>query len=281
VTKPTILEVSRIPPLTHAEAEQMARTELVHLVELFKSLSSADWGKPTDCTLWNVRQILAHQAGAYAGFASWGQFIRQWSQLSKRPQPGQYTVDLINKRQVEDRAHLSPSKLIAELEKKGAKAITTRQRLPGFLRAVPVPFGPPLGTARLDYLTDLIYTRDTWSHRLDICRATGRDMLLRPEHDGRIIALVMRDLMRKFHKEFGEKFNAISIVYQLTGPAGGCWRIGLVEKTTTTIHMDALDFSRLTSGRLKPDEVLNESLAVIENDLGMARWVLNHSAVPY
>jgi uncharacterized protein (TIGR03083 family) len=273
----TIIEATNIEPLTHADAGQMARTELACLLDLFKSLSPDDWEKHTDCTLWNVRQILAHQAGAYAGFASWGQFIRQWSQIFVKPQPGQYSVDLINKRQVEDRAQVPPSELITELEEEGAKAITTRQRLPGFLRALPTPFGPPLGTARLDYLTDLIYTRDTWSHRLDVCRATSREMNLTPDHDGRIIALVMRDLMKSLHK----KVQKISIVYELTGPAGGSWRIGSLENTAVTIQMDALDFSRLTSGRLRPDEILNESLAVIEDDLGMARWVLNHSTVPY
>ena len=136
MSTPTILEAANIEPLTHAEAGQMARTELARLLELFKSLSSGDWEKPTDCSLWNVRQILAHQAGAYAGFASWGQFIRQWSRIFVKPQPGQYSVDLINQRQVEDRAQVTVSELIAELEEQGTKAITTRQRLPGFMRAL-------------------------------------------------------------------------------------------------------------------------------------------------
>lgn len=277
----TIPDASRIEPLPHAEAGQMARTELARLLELFKSLSPDDWEKPTDCTLWNVRQILAHQAGAYAGFASWGQFIRQWSRLFVKPQPGQYTVDLINKRQVEDRAQVPLPELITELEEEGAKAITTRQRLPGFLRALPTPFGPPLGTARLDYLTDLIYTRDTWSHRLDVCRATGKEMSLTPGHDGRVIALVVRDLVKALHKKFGKKFREISIVYELTGPAGGLWRIGSVENTAATIQMDALEFSRLTSGRLAPEEAFSQSLAAVEGDLELAHWVLNHSTVPY
>jgi hypothetical protein len=49
----------------------------------------------------------------------------------------------------------------------------------------------------LDYLIDLIYTRDMWMHRLDICRATGREMVQTPQHDGRITTLVVRDLARK------------------------------------------------------------------------------------
>ncbi len=191
MAQPTISEAAHIHPITHAEAGIMARAELERFLTLVKSLAIDDWDKPTDCTTWNVRQVLAHQAGAYAGFASWGQFIRQWSQIFRKRQPGQLPVDVVNQRQVEDRANASAAELIAELEEMGPKAIATRQRLPAFLRALRMPFGPPLGFVRFDYLTDLIYPRDTWSHRLDVCRATGREMVLTPDHDGQIIALVM------------------------------------------------------------------------------------------
>ena len=44
------------------------------------SLSDEDWGKPTACTLWSVKDVLAHQAGASAGHASWHEFKRQYLQ---------------------------------------------------------------------------------------------------------------------------------------------------------------------------------------------------------
>jgi hypothetical protein len=140
-----------------------------------------------------------------------------------------------------------------------------------------MPFGPPLGFARFDYLIDLIYTRDTWSHRLDVCRATGREMILTPDHDGRIIALVTRELAAKLHREL----KSISLVLKLTGPAGGCWRIGPVRTPMATIQMDTLDFSRLTSGRLTPDEVRDRSLVVMDGDAEIANQVLEHTIVPY
>ena len=37
----------------------------------------------------------------------------------------------------------------------------------------------------------MILTRDTWMHRVDISRATGRDLVLTAEHDGRIVADVV------------------------------------------------------------------------------------------
>lgn len=271
-----ILAATDIPPLSHAEAGAMAMTELERFLACVRSLGGDDWGKPTDCSLWNVRQVLAHQAGAYAAFASWGQFVRQWSQVFKKRRPEELPVDLVNRLQVEDRANASPAELVGELQEVGPQAIATRQRLPAFLRALRVPFGPPLGFVPVSYLTDLIYTRDTWSHRLDICRATGREMILTPDHDGQMMALVMRDLAAKLHR----KGKGISVGFHLTGLAGGSWRIGSL-KSRATLHMDALIFSRLTSGRLSPDEVWDRSLVVIDGDPGMARQALNHATVPY
>lgn len=277
ISQPAMIEAEHIAPLTHIEAGIMARVELERFLGRVKTLSAADWDQPTDCTLWNVRQVLAHQAGAYAGFASWSQFMRQWSQLFKKRQPGQFSVDLVNQLQVADRANASPAELIAELSEVGPKAIATRQRLPAALRALRFPFGPPLGFVRFDYLTDLIYTRDTWSHRLDICRATGREMVLTSDHDGRMLALVMRDLAGKLHLELKDS----AIAFKLTGTAGGNWRVGPGENPVASIQMDALDFSRLSSGRLNPDEARDQSLVVINGDAQMANYILANTSVPY
>jgi hypothetical protein len=186
-------------------------------------------------------------------------------------------VDALNQIQIEDRAGASPAELMAELEQVGPKAIATRQGLPLLLRALRVPFGPPLGFVRVDYLTDLIYPRDTWCHRLDICRATGREMILTAEHDGRIMALVMRELAAKIKREL----KGITVGYELTGPAGGYWRVGSNGQQSVTIRMNMLDFSRLTSGRLTPDEVRSQSLADISGDAELASRVLDHTTVPY
>ena len=277
ISQKKIFEAEQIPPLSHAEAGRLAEVELDRFLALIKTLSGDDWDEPTDCTLWNVRQVVAHQVGSYAGFAGWPEFFRQWGTLRQKPQPGQLPVDLINHRQVEDRAQATPAQLIAELEDVGPKAIATRQRLPVGLRALPMPFGPPLGTVRFDYLTDLIYTRDTWSHRLDICRATGREMVLTRDHDGRMLALIVRDLAAKLDRHLEEA----SIVLDLTGPAGGCWRIGPAKPPTATIEMDMLDFSRLGSERLTFAEVKSQALASISGNREVAFWVLSNAAVPF
>src|SRR5712692_9807606 len=174
VGRPSLSDAASIPSLTHTEAAQMAAVELERFLTLVESLSPADWDKPTTCTLWNVRQVVAHVTGAAASYARWSEFKRQNSFFVQRPyrQAGFSMLDAINQIQVDDRTNATPADLLAELREVGPRAIATRKRLPAIVRAVRLPL-PLLGVAPIGYVTDLIYTRDMWMHRLDICRATG------------------------------------------------------------------------------------------------------------
>ncbi len=268
------LEAKQIPALTHAEAGVMAREELNRFLALVETLSGDDWQQPTDCTEWTVRDILAHQAGSYAGYASWSEFR---TQTSAKPGPDQMQVDAINARQLADRAGQNPAELIDELRRVGPKGINTRQRLPWLLRKIPVPFGPPLGTVPVEYLTGLIYTRDTWMHRIDICRATGRSVAQTPDHDGRLVALVLRDLSRKLQKQL----RGQSVIFDLTGPAGGRFRIGSLAEPSAILKMDVLEFNRLASERISAETATAQKLVTINGDRSFAAHVLSQTAVPY
>lgn len=292
-----------IPPLGHAEAGSIARVELERFIALLETLSAADWLKPTYCTLWNVQQIASHQAGAYAGFASWAEFKHQWAP-PPRPGPGQMVVDAVNDLQVAERAQATPAELIAELRQVGPGAIANRQAIPAairglrfdmesflyawrplaLLRSLRWPYGPTFvsfshreqamrGLMRLDYITDLIYTRDTWMHRIDICHATGREMILTGDHDGRMMALIMRDLAGQLK----EALDGKSIVYDIPGPGGGCWKIGPASTPAATIQMDLLYFNVLASGRMTVDEARAQSLVSISGDTEIADRVLAHT----
>ena len=276
VARPALAHARTIQPLTHSEAIAMARLELDRFLALVTTLSDDDWEKPTACTLWNVQQILAHVTGAAASYARWAEFKRQGNPKIQQPYraSGLSILDSINKIQVDDRASATPAELIEELRTVGPRAITTRERLPGLLRAIRVPL-PALGIVPIGYLTDLIYTRDMWMHRLDLCRATQREMVMTPEHDGRIVALVVRDLAKKL----SAKLRITSIVYHLSGNAGGTWQLGANVPPSATIHLDVLDFNLIASGRLTPEEAL--SRASIEGDSALAREALKYTNVPY
>jgi hypothetical protein len=92
-------------------------------------------------------------------------------------------------------------------------------------------------TWRMGYLLDVILTRDPWMHRVDIARATGREIELTPEHDRRIIA----DVIAEWARRHGTPFTLT-----LTGPAGGEYVAG---ENGEHITIDAVEFCRTLSGR--------------------------------
>ena len=90
---------------------------------------------------------------------------------------------------------------------------------------------------RMSYLLDVILTRDPWMHRVDISRATGRDLVLTPEHDGRLVA----DVVAEWASRHGRPYRL-----RLTGPAGGTWSAGT---DGPELELDAVEFCRIISGR--------------------------------
>lgn len=275
----TIQDATSIPPLSHREAASLAQAELDRFLGFLETLSEDDWTRPTACTLWNVRQMVAHKAGSEAGFARWSEFKRQYiSPSAQRPyrKAGFSMLDTINQIHVDDRANRSPAELLAELREVGPRAIATRQRLPALLRAIRMPM-PVLGFVRIDYLTDQIYSRDMWMHRLDIARATGRPMELTAEHDGRIVALVVRDLAGRVRN----KLAGTSVVFDLDGPAGGRWRIGQDPRPDATLQMDTLDFACLASDRFTAADFQAQGLVVITGDRRIGEQALERTSVPF
>jgi len=112
--------------------------------------------------------------------------------------------------------------------------------------ATPHPVG---GFMPIRHLMWVIHSRDTWMHRLDICRATNRPFEQTRDHDGRIVELVVLDTARKLNK----KLNGQAIILSLTGIAGGTWKIGKGEPVAE-MQMDALDFNIFVSGRFSYTE---------------------------
>ncbi len=85
-------------------------------------------------------------------------------------------------------------------------------------------------------------------HRVDTARATGREMALTPEHDGRIIA----DVVAEWARRHGEPFHLV-----LTGPAGGEYVVGEDGERLT---IDAVEFCRTLSGRAAGTGLLTQEV---------------------
>ena len=100
-------------------------------------------------------------------------------------------------------------------------------------------------------------------------------MVQTSQHDGRITALVARDLAKKLSSKLEDQ----GVVYELTGTSGGSWMLGKSDKQAATITMDALDFHLLASDRLPTNEL--DSRVSITEDSQLARLVLANTQVPY
>lgn len=232
------------PALERPTAMRLAETEYQRVADAVDALRPDDWTRPTDCPAWEVRQLVAHIAGM-AKFASTPlEMAGQLRAAKARRQDGQALVDAQTAVQVEQREHLRPDQLSAELRRVGPRAARGRRRTPGFVRRLRLPEAQVVNDApetwSVGYLTDVILTRDPWMHRLDLARAAGQAPVLTADHDGVIVA----DVVLEWARRHGGPYRL-----ELTGPAGGFWSHG---SGGDEIVMDAADFCRVVSGRPGP-----------------------------
>ena len=232
--------------MDHRSWMQLAQEEHQRLLSLLAQLDDEAWSRPTDCTEWDVREVVAHLAGAAASTARVRELVRQARAGRRLPREGD-TIDRINAVQVIERATATPAALVAELEETVPRSLRARSRMPAPLRALRVPFGPPLGVRSLGYLLGRIYTRDAWMHRIDIARATSSELMLTPGHDGRIVA----DLVHEWSRAHGQPYRLL-----LTGPAGGTFGGNGGE----SLELDAVEFARIMAGRAEGDGLLRTSV---------------------
>jgi hypothetical protein len=151
--------------------------------------------------------------------------------------PSHHWVDGINEFQVRERSTMGNEEVVARLAEVAAMAVVGRRRLPPPIRWAPVPMGPPIGWKPLTYLMRMGFTRDVWMHRVDLARATRREIVLTPQHDGRLVA----DIVVEWANRHGEPFRL-----ELTGPAGGTY---VQEGAGEHLTLDAVEFCRVLSGR--------------------------------
>jgi uncharacterized protein (TIGR03083 family) len=233
------------PTIERPTAMRLARTEYQRVTDAVDALQFEDWSRPTDCTAWDVRQLVAHIVGQTNLFSTPLEVARQMRAAKARERPGQEGVDALTAFQVEERQHLGPEELRAELRRIGPRGAKGRRRVPGFVRRRRLPGAEVINGVpekwSIGYLTDVILTRDPWMHRLDLARATSRDPVFTADHDGVLVA----DIVAEWARRHGQPYRL-----QLTGIAGGSWSSGTDGQE---IVMDAADFCRVISGRPGPD----------------------------
>jgi uncharacterized protein (TIGR03083 family) len=243
ISKPAAPRESALP---HDLAMRLAATEYQRVAAAALQLSAGDWALPTDCPAWNVHELVAHVVGMASMASSPLEGRRQRkaaaARMSQASQGGPF-VDALTAHQVDLFKDRTRDELVALVSTIGARAAKGRRRTPGLIRrrALPVP-QVVNGAAEqwtVGYMVDTILTRDPWMHRIDLAQATGRPLLLTPDHDGVIVA----DVVAEWAARHGRAYHLT-----LTGPAGGFWSSGVADEADH-LALDAIEFCRTVSGR--------------------------------
>ena len=230
----------RTSALDHEAAMRLAATEYDRVATVFEQLSPDQWSAPTECPGWDVRAMAGHMLGMAQMASSVPELARQQLASGRRlKRDGGLSIDALTAIQVEKDAHLTPAELVQEMRRTGEKAARFRRRLPAAVRRRTLPEEQDFNGLRewwtIGYLIDTILTRDPFMHRADIARATGTTMRVEADHEGVIVA----DVVREWAGRHGAPYTL-----ELTGPAGGTWGDG-----GETVSMDAVEFCRVLSGR--------------------------------
>jgi uncharacterized protein (TIGR03083 family) len=232
-----VIDVDGIRPLARPEALAVAGQEYERYLDLLRSLSDRDWRCETECPPWTVQDMAAHVLGQTESIGSIREAAHQQRAAARE---GGFRLDRVNAIQIRERAGLAPGEIIERLSAAAAASIRARRRLPGLVRRIRIAAEPREGVRErwsFAYLMGVIYTRDTWMHRMDTARAVDAKAVLTPAHDGRIVADIVADWARRH----GEPFELV-----LAGPAGGSYRSGTSGKR---LNLEAVEFCRLLSGR--------------------------------
>lgn len=241
MTLDTATLAADLPQTDPDAARDHAAAEYDALLAMVDAFAAPDWERPTDCTEWRVREMVAHVAGAAEEACRLPVMLRHQAAAVRGLRRGDGSiVDLLCRAQIADRAGLSDVELGADLHRWAAGAPDGRRRQPRLLRRVPMPaFTGLRGGTRLSHLLDVIYVRDVWLHRVDLHRTT-RVPMPTSSAEGEVVAQVVRDL--------DLEWTGPALVLELTGRGAGRWQVGS-GAPVATVTEDAVALMRLLSGR--------------------------------
>jgi uncharacterized protein (TIGR03083 family) len=229
---------ARRPALDRATAMRLAATEGDRFLAQLRRLAPDDWTTQTDCEGWDVRAMVGHVVGMTEMSAS---LVEQAKQMLAARRTGGEFLDALTALQVAKHADDSTDQLVARFAAIAPKSAKARRRTPGFVRGRTMPMSQTVGSGQeywaIGFLVDVILTRDTWMHRIDVARAVDLDLELTAEHDGAIVDDVVTEWAQR---------HGLPCTVELTGPAGGRWEFG---KGGATVSLDAVEFCRGLSGR--------------------------------
>lgn len=226
-----------IPRPHRTEVARVGTAEMAAFDALLGELAPDEWRRPT-ASGWTVHEMVAHVVGQQAESA------RPWTiggkiRAARRRFPEMSSLDAHNALQIEEFGPLAAAELHRRLVPLGPKAVRSRRRTPSFVRRQGTQRYFPeesLVEPNLGYVIDVLSNRDTWMHRVEIARATGRPFVP-GEHDADVVAQVVRDL--------AAGWAAPSITLNL---GAARWILGDGDPVAD-VRAEMLDYLWLLSGR--------------------------------
>lgn len=225
--------MSARPPQRLSSLSALDEGVNARFLALIESLEEADWDRPTDCSAWDVHDLVAHVVGAAESFRLRENAHQVLAGL--RRAKGRPMVDGVNDLQVAERSEASPDELVERFRVAAPRFARFRRRFPAPLRWTPLPV-PVEGWSSMGRLFRTIYTRDVFLHRIDLLRAVERPVVLDAAE-----APLVEDVVADWAARHGKAFELV-----LTGPAGGSFASG---EGGEQIEIDAAEFCRHVSGR--------------------------------
>jgi uncharacterized protein (TIGR03083 family) len=244
-----VTAVERVPRIAREEGARLSRVQYERFADVLDALAPDEWARPTDCAGWDVHDVAAHVLGGLAGQASLRELLRQVRAGVRiaRAERIRDPLDAMNAYHVRAFADVPGPELAARIRDMVPRALKGRERMPQTLRTLVRPRLAVAGRVSLGWIVDVVYTRDAFLHRVDVCRATGREPLV-DDTEGRIVA----DIVREWVGRHGE-----AVTLRLRGGAGGTYEAG---SRGPVLELDAVEFARLVSGRGTPVGLLATSV---------------------
>jgi uncharacterized protein (TIGR03083 family) len=244
------------------------------LIELLASLSAAEWGKPTACSGWSVRDVALHLLGGEIGNLSRRRdgYLREssilgWDELVT-------AINDWNQGWVQATQHVSPPLLIDLLAFTGAQMNGYFRSLDPFALGSSVSWvGPEPAPVWLDIARE--YT-ERWHHQQHIRDAVGKPGLKEPRYFKPVLAAFVRAMPQAYSGVPAPEGTLV--VLAISGESGGGWSLlrkpegwhlyqGALEQSTAQVIVNQ-DFAwRAWTRGLSQDEARRHMIFKGEREL--------------
>ena len=209
---------------------------LDELLDLLAGLAAEEWGKPTVCPGWSVKDVALHLLGVEVGNLSRRRdghsldaSIAGWDELVA-------VINDWNQSWVQASRRISPRLLIDVLAFTGAQLCECFRTLDPYALGGAVSWvGPEPAPVWLDLARE--YT-ERWHHQQHIRDAVGKPGLKQPRYFAPVLAAFARALPRAFCTASAPENTSVTLT--MTGDSGGRWSL-LREDGAWRLYVGAPD----------------------------------------